>query len=204
MAHDQPGRLSGILERAQNMQGLPRRAKCFSAKSSRRQVTRHVWQDALEQAGRVWEDKQRGNVSTPGARKPLNDPSQKPKSCMACAMPACSESATCTSSLPHRRRAEHETHRQGVSFSFFRLALCAKGLLPKESSPFVGGLARPLLGRAFLFRGAEGNSKPVRSMEKRGQGDFCDETIARRAGSAHNPGLRAFLRPCAGGSAGNS
>lgn len=28
----------------------PRRAKCFSAKSSRRQVTRHVWQDALEQA----------------------------------------------------------------------------------------------------------------------------------------------------------
>ena len=28
----------------------PRRAKCFSDKSSRRQVTRHVWQDALEQA----------------------------------------------------------------------------------------------------------------------------------------------------------
>ena len=28
----------------------PKRAKCFSAKSSRRQVTRHVWQDALEQA----------------------------------------------------------------------------------------------------------------------------------------------------------
>ena len=28
----------------------PRRAKCFPAKSSRRQVTRHVWQDALEQA----------------------------------------------------------------------------------------------------------------------------------------------------------
>ena len=27
----------------------PRRAKCFSDKSSRRQVTRHVWQDALEQ-----------------------------------------------------------------------------------------------------------------------------------------------------------
>ena len=37
MAHDQPGRLSGVLERAQNMQGLPKRAKCFSAKSSRRQ-----------------------------------------------------------------------------------------------------------------------------------------------------------------------
>ena len=28
----------------------PRRAKCFSAHSGRRQVTRHVWQDALEQA----------------------------------------------------------------------------------------------------------------------------------------------------------
>ena len=28
----------------------PKRTKCFSAKSSRRQVTRHVWQDALEQA----------------------------------------------------------------------------------------------------------------------------------------------------------
>ena len=28
----------------------PKRAKCFSAKSSRRQVTRHVWQDALEPA----------------------------------------------------------------------------------------------------------------------------------------------------------
>ena len=50
MAHNQPGRLSGILERIQDMQGLPQTAKCFSAKSSRRQVTRHVWQDALEQA----------------------------------------------------------------------------------------------------------------------------------------------------------
>ena len=50
MAHDQPGRLSGVLERAKTCRDCPRRAKCFSAKSSRRQVTRHVWQDALEQA----------------------------------------------------------------------------------------------------------------------------------------------------------
>ena len=40
----------------------------------------------------------KANVSMPVARKPLNEFSQKLKSCIVCAMPACLELATCTSS----------------------------------------------------------------------------------------------------------
>ena len=75
----------------------PKRAECFPAKSGRRQVTRHVWQVHWSRRTRL-RRQAAGNASTPGARKPWNDLSQKPKSCMACAMRACSESATCTSS----------------------------------------------------------------------------------------------------------
>ena len=79
------------------------------------------------------------NASAPGAGKPLNDLSQKPKSCMGCAMPACLESAACTSSPssppPYMKRIA-----RAFRFPFSLLSLSIKGQFPRGNRPFVGGL----------------------------------------------------------------
>ena len=89
---------SGVLDAAaQNMQGRSPQRRWRKATRlkpvSRRQVARHVWQDALEQADALGKPSSGKYASTPGASEyHLNDPSQKPKNCMASARPACSES----------------------------------------------------------------------------------------------------------------
>ena len=92
-----------------------------------------------------------GNASTPGARKPLNDLSQKPKSGMACAMPACLESAACTSS-PSSQPPYMKRIARAFRFPFSLLSLSIKGLFPGGNCPFR--LSKTLQG------GSEGRSPP--------------------------------------------
>ena len=75
----------------------PKREKCFSAKSSRRQVTRHVWQDALEQADAFGKTSS-GKRIYAWRKETIERSFAEAKELQACAMPVCSESATCTSS----------------------------------------------------------------------------------------------------------
>lgn len=73
----------------------PYKEQCISSSMTRRLVTRHVWQDDLEQAdGRPTA----GNAFTHGASRQLNVPSQKAKNSTACALLACLGFATCMSS----------------------------------------------------------------------------------------------------------
>ena len=132
IAHDQPG-WGGYREywsEFSTCRSCPYRTKGFSNKSSRRQVTRQVWQDALEQAN-VLGKQTKANISMPGAKKTLNDISQKQKNYVACAMHLFLELATWTNSLSSspQYRTWNALLRHFVSF--FHLSLCFKGLLPK-------------------------------------------------------------------------
>ena len=150
MAHDQPGRLSGILERIQDIQGLPQTGEMLLGPFRQKAGDAPCMAGCIGTGGRVWEDKQwethlrlaQGNHGTIFRR------SQRAAWPALC--PHARNPQHVRAVLPHRRRTKHETHRQSVSFSFFRLALCAKGLLPQKSSSFVGGLGRPALRRAAL------------------------------------------------------
>ena len=58
MAHDQPGRLSGVLERAQNMQGLPQTGEMLLGQIQQKAGDRAMYGRMHWNSGRVWEDKQ--------------------------------------------------------------------------------------------------------------------------------------------------
>ena len=119
MTHDQPGRLSGILERIQDMQDCPRRAKCFSDKSSRRQVTRHVWQDALEQVD-AFTKTSSGKRIYAWRKETIERSFAEAKElhglryARMLGIRNMYEQSFLTAAV-----AEHETHCQGVSFPFF-------------------------------------------------------------------------------------
>ena len=59
MAHDQPGRLSGVLERAQNMQGLPQAGEMLLGQIQQKAGDAPCMAGCIGTGGRVWEDKQR-------------------------------------------------------------------------------------------------------------------------------------------------
>lgn len=74
----------------------PRRAQCFGASTTRRLVTRHVWQNDLEQADAFTKTEQ-GRRIYAWRKETIERSFAKAKNCMACAMLACSGSETCTS-----------------------------------------------------------------------------------------------------------
>ena len=139
MAHDQPGRLSGILERIQDMQGLPQTGEMLLGQIQQKAGDAPCMAGCIGAGGRVYEDKQRqthlrlaqGNHGTIFRR------SQRAAWPALC--PHARNPQHVRAVLPHRCHTGHETHCQGVSFPFFRV----KGLLPLGSSPFVNGLATP-------------------------------------------------------------
>lgn len=197
MAHDQPGRLSGILERIQDMQGLPQTGEMLLGQIQQKAGDAPCMAGCIGAGGRVYEDKQRethlrlaqGNHGTIFRR------SQRAAWPALC--PYARNPQHVRAVLPHRRRAEHETHRQGVSFSFFRLALCAKGLLPQKSSSFVGGLRPPPHGAAgqfFIFYPAARRSAWARRYAPRPRAGrrspACGRPSPRRASAPPRRGWR--------------
>ena len=59
MAHEQPGRLSGILERIQDMRGLPQTGGMLPGQIRQTAGDAPCTAGCIGAGGRVWEDKQR-------------------------------------------------------------------------------------------------------------------------------------------------
>ena len=95
----------------------PRRAKCFSAKSSRRQVTRHVWQDALEQADAFTKTSSGKRIYA--WRKETIERSFAEAKELHGLRYASMLGIRSMYEQSFLTAAVHETHRQGVSFPFF-------------------------------------------------------------------------------------
>ena len=134
MAHDQPGRLSGILERIQDMQGLPQTGEMLPGPFRQKAGDAPCMAGCIGAGGRVYEDKQRethlrlaqGNHGTIFLR------SQRAAWPALC--PHARNSQHVRAVLPHRRRTKHETHRQGVSFPFFPAYLMHRGCFREEAA----------------------------------------------------------------------
>ena len=147
MTHDQPGRLSGILERIQDMQGLPQTGEMLLGQIQQKAGDAPCMAGCIGAGGRVYEDKQRqthlrlaqGNHGTIFRR------SQRAAWPALC--PHARNSQHVRAVLPHRRRAEHETHCQGVSFPFFRLCIMHRGCFREEAAPLSTVCARRPNGR---------------------------------------------------------
>ena len=154
MAHDQPGRLSGILERLQDMQGLPQTGEMLLGQIQQKAGDAPCMAGCIGAGGRVYEDKQRethlrlaqGNHGTIFRR------SQRAAWPALCAHARNPQHVRAV--LPHRCHTGHETHCQGVSFPFFRV----KGLLPLGSSPFQT-VEKPLNLEKAAFLASFGRSQ---------------------------------------------